>query len=83
MSDTDYVYDRLYQRKPLSLGEGVAIALGRISSAIRAFRWQSKITPALRERCIDYALRENVRGGGGSTWRAQQIAEYIAKGGNT
>lgn len=74
------VYDRLYQREPLSLGEGLAIAIGRLSSAIRQFCWQSKITPALRERCVEYALREGDRGGPGTTWRAKQIAEYIAKG---
>lgn len=80
MKEDSPVWDRLYQKRPLSLGEGLAIALGRLSYALMQLRWRSKVTPDLRERCVDYALREGVRGGPGTVLRAQQIAEYIAKG---
>lgn len=54
-----------------------------ISGPLSQFTWRVKITPAMRERCVDYALRS---GGNGSTapWAltqaADEIAEYIAKG---
>jgi hypothetical protein len=80
--NNEAVWNRLNEKRPLTMGEWCAIYLSPapIVKALREFTWRSKITPALRERCIDYALREKDRGGPGTIWRAQKIAEYIAKG---
>lgn len=61
--------------------EYVLWALSRyVSQPLHAFCWRAKITPALRERCVDYALRA----GANDPWKverdADQLATYIAKG---
>lgn len=71
--------DKVIAGESLTLGERCAYGWGRfIAGPLSDFAWRVKVTPALRERCIDYALRAGAQQGWALREEAEKIAEYIA-----
>ena len=67
--------------EPLTRAEWCRYVLVRFTNAIGQFAWKVKITPALRERCIDKLIAAGAKP---DVWSlrndADDLAAYIASG---
>lgn len=83
MVEQSYVKPRLfrfYDGDPLLWWERPLVALGLLRSALRDFKRAIKITPALRERCVEYAIRSGSKGEWEVERHADRLTKWIAHG---
>lgn len=81
MADADYVpfrplWLKVQEGEKLTFTEALNYWL---RAPIITFSWRVRITPKMRERCVDYALRGGASGYNVAS-EAQRLANYIAKG---
>lgn len=75
------LYIKHQEGQPLTMGERFLVyVVGPVTRALSGFAWRVRVTSAMRERCVGYALRGGAEGGWNLTHEAERIAEYIAKG---
>jgi len=51
-----------------------------ISSPVRSFTRRCRATPALRERCVEYAIAAGATGANAVVWDSEKLVEFITQG---
>lgn len=71
------LYEKVLRGDKLTFGEWLRFY---VLAALMKFAWRTRVTPALRERCVGHAVRSRAANEVAITTRAEALAEYIVSG---